>query len=349
VSADEIASRIFDHDDLVRAAEAALQPAALAYLAGGAGDESSVRRNRRSLERLLILPRAMVDVSSIDLSTEVLGIPLAFPMMIAPSALQRMSHPDGEVAVGRATAESGLAMILSMNTSSTVEEVAATGVPFLLQLYLYRDRGVTERLIERATAAGCRGIVPTVDSAVLHHRPRELRAGFERPPGVDFVHLPPPGEGGGLETNLTWEMVTWLRSVTDLPIVLKGILDPADAVRAAEEGVDGIVVSNHGGRQASGAVSAWDVLADIVDRVKGRTTILADGGVQDGSDVFRGIALGADAVLTGRAPVWGLAAAGEAGVRRHLELVRREFESVMGWTGSTSVARATRDRIFVQA
>lgn len=345
---DEVARTLFDHSDLVRAAQQALDPAVLAYLAGGAGDESAVRRNRVALERLMILPRAMVDVSDIDPSSTVLGIPLAFPLMIAPSALQRMSHPDGEVAVARAAAASGIAMILSMNTSSTVEDVAATGVPFLLQLYLYRDRGVTERLIERATEAGCLGIVPTVDSAVLHHRPRELRAGFALPPGITFAHLPPAGEGGGLETNLTWDMVTWLRSVTDLPIVLKGILDPADAVRAAEEGVDGIVVSNHGGRQASGSVSAWDVLPDIVDRVKGRTVILADGGVQDGTDVFRGIALGADAVLTGRAPVWGLAAAGEAGVRRHLELVRRELESVMGWTGSTSVARVTRDRLVIR-
>ncbi len=346
-SADEVvASRIFTVEDLERAAVDRLDESTYAYLAGAAGNESSLERNRRQLERLRILPRAMVDVSNVDLRTEVLGIPFSFPLAIAPSALQRLSHPDGEVAMARAAHAHGLPMILSMNTSSTIEDVAATGVTFMLQLYLYRDRSVAEKLIKRAEAAGCRAIVPTVDSAVLHHRPRELRAGFALPPGVEFVHLPPKGEGGGLEPNLTWDLVSWLRSVTDLPLVLKGILDPEDAVRAADEGVDGIVVSNHGGRQVSGAASAWEVLPGIADRVGGRMALFADGGVHDGNDVYRGLALGADAVLTGRAPVWGLAAAGQAGVERFLELVRREFESVMGWTGSTDVMRVTRDRLI---
>jgi len=335
---------MFTVDDFEVAARERLESSVYDFVVGGAGNEDSISHNRRALQRLRILSRTMIDVSHIDMSTSVLGIDLAMPLFVAPSAMQRLSHPDGERAVASAAAAAGIPMILSMNTSTTIDDVAESGVPLLLQMYIYRDRSVTEELIARAEQAGVKALCPTVDAAVMHWRVRELRNPLQIPADVEFKHLPGP-RGGGLESNITWEMFEWLRGVTDLPIVLKGILDPADAARAADEGADGIIVSNHGGRQVAGAVSAWDVLPEVAERVAGRIPVLADGGIRDGVDLFRAIALGADAALIGRPAVWALAAAGQPGVERLLEILRTEFESVMGWTGSTSLAGVTSDRL----
>lgn len=335
---------MFTIDDFEAAARERLEASVYDFVVGGAGNEDTVTHNRRALQRLRILSRTMIDVSHIDMSTNLLGIDMEMPLVVAPSAMQRLSHPDGERAVAGAAAGAGVPMILSMNTSTTIEDVAASGVPLLLQMYLYRDRSVTEDLIALAEQAGVTAICPTVDSAVMHWRVRELRNPLQIPDGVEFKHLPGP-RGGGLESNITWEMFEWLRGVTDLPILLKGILDPADAARAVDEGASGIIVSNHGGRQVSGAVSAWDVLPEVAERVAGRIPVLADGGIRDGIDLFRAIALGADAALIGRPAVWALAAAGQPGVERLLEVLKTEFESVMGWTGSTSLASVTADRL----
>ncbi len=337
--------QLFTIDEFEEAARSRLETSVYEYIASGAGDDDTLHHNRRSLERWRVLPRAMVDVTDLSTGSTVLGRPTSLPLLIAPSALQRLSHPDGEMAMAKAAAAADIPMILSMNASTPLEEVAASGAATWLQLYIYRDRQVTEDLVARASSAGMDALCITVDHAVLPWRVRELRRPLQVPPGVEFVHLPPDRQAGATETALTWDLVEWLRSTTPLRIVLKGILDPADAVLAAEHGVDAIIVSNHGGRQLAGSVSAWDMLPAIADRVGGRLEILADGGVRSGMDLFRALALGADAALIGRPAVWGLATAGEAGVTRVLQLLAGEFTSALGSTGCRTPAEIQRDRL----
>ena len=321
-------------DEFEAVARKTLEPSVYDYVAGGAGNEDSVEHNRRALGRWRIRPRMLVDLSHLDPSISLLGDDLASPLLLAPSALHRLAHPDGELATAHAAKRAGVGMILSMNASTALEDVAAVGATTWFQLYLYRDRQVTIDLLARAEAAGCRAICLTVEHPGMPWRVRELRQPLRIPPGAEFVHLPPERRGPeDLEPNLTWDLVEWLRDATSLRIALKGILDPEDARLAAELGVDAIVVSNHGGRQMSGSVAAWDVLPQVAAAVDGRCSLLADGGVRTGVDVFRAIALGADAVLIGRPVVWGLAAAGEAGVAQIIRLLHDEFVSILGSTG----------------
>ncbi len=335
-----------------------------AYYAGGANDEVTLREAPRAWEELRLVPRVLVDVSAPDLSTTVLGTRIALPVMTAPCALNRMAHADGESAVARATHALGTIQVLSTMASESLEQVArATSGPKWFQLYCYKDRDVTADLVRRAEAAGYAALCLTVDVPVLGRREREVRAGFHAPPGISIANLEKYGNqaeklGGAPQTSglasyvasrwdasLTWDRVAWLRSITTLPIVVKGVLAADDAVRAVEGGAHGIVVSTHGGRQLDTVISTTRALPPIVDAVAGRAEVYADGGIRRGTDVLKALALGARAVLIGRPYLWGLAMDGEAGVRHVLELLRDELTVAMMLTGRPTVASLGRDLV----
>lgn len=339
------------------------------YYASGAEDEVTLRSNRLAWERLTIAYRVLVDVSRRDMATTVLGQPVAMPILVAPTAFHGLSHPEGEVATARAAGAAGTAMIVSTLANRRVEDiVAASSAPVWFQLYVYRDRGASEHLVRRAEAAGCQALVLTVDAPFLGRRERDIRNRFSLPPGLAVANMLPEGYGelpekaadSGLAAYfatllnpaLTWQDVDWLRSVTRLPIVIKGIVRPDDAVRAAEAGAAGIVVSNHGGRQLDTSPATVDVLPRIAEALVSRgltTEVFVDGGVRRGTDVLKALALGARAVLVGRPILWGLAAEGEAGVAKVLSFLQREFDLTMALAGAPTLADITRDLLWPSA
>ena len=323
------------------------------YYAGGAGDEWSLRENRRAFERVVLRPRVLVDVSTIDVSTTVLGERLGMPVVAAPMALQRMAHPEGEVATARGVQQSGSIMTLSTLASCTIEEVAAGAGPRWFQLYVLEDRDHTAELVKRAHAAGYTALVLTADLPVLGIRDRDERNSFSVPEGVEFANLAVkrPHDTDGSEVfeyvlsehdrTLTWDDMAWIRSLAPLPLVLKGIVTAEDARLAVEVGAEGIVVSNHGGRQLDGTIPSVEALPEVVRTVDGRAEVLFDGGVRRGTDVLKALALGARAVMVGRPLLWGLAVDGASGVHRVLHILRLELENAMALAGCRSVAEIT--------
>lgn len=349
-------------DDFEARAAARLPASVFAYYAGGAGDEVTVRENRAAFARLALKPRVLVDVNRRDLSITLLGRRLSCPILVAPTAFHRLAHPLGEVATARAAAAAGTTMVLSTLSTCTVEEVArAAPGPLWFQLYIYRDRGATRALVERAAAAGCGALVLTVDAPLLGRREADVRHRFHLPAGLSVKHLeaagldrlPERAEGSGLaayfasllDPALTWRDVEWLRSLTPLPLLIKGVLRADDAVRAAESGAAGVIVSNHGGRQLDTAPATITVLAEVAEALEGRAEVLMDGGVRRGTDVVKALALGAKAVLVGRPVLWGLAAGGERGVARVLALLREELDLAMALCGCRSVGEVTKDLV----
>ena len=338
-------------DDWESAATGALPREIADYVAGGAGEEWTMRENRRAFDRWVILPRVLIDVSNVDTSTTVLGRRLPLPFLLAPTAFHRLVHADGELATARAAAAIGAAMILSTMSSVSLEEVAATGVTRWFQLYVHRDRGLTAELVRRAHAAGFEALVLTVDAPRLGRRERDERNGFVLPEGVGNANLEEVA-GANLQSashimqyfaaqidpGVTWEDVAWLRTLSPLPLVLKGVMSGRDAELAAQAGVEAIVVSNHGGRQLDGAMATLDALPEVVSVADGRLEVLVDGGIRRGHNVMKALALGARAVLVGRPCLWGLAVEGEAGVRRVLEMLRDETALSMALAGVGSVA-----------
>ena len=333
--------------DFERLAEERLEPGAFGYYAGGAGDELALSGNVEAWRRLKLRPRVLVDVSEVNPATTVLGTPVSMPLLVAPTAIQRMAHADGEPGMARAAAAAGTVMCLSTIATSTPAEVAAAAPESRLwfQLYVFRDRDVTRSLIEQAVEHGYGAIVLTVDAPRLGRRERDLRTGFRVPEEIVVPSIAPAGkwEGatplellGAIDPSLHWEDIGELRSLASLPLVLKGIQTPEDAELAVEHGVDAIVVSNHGGRQLDAVAATADLLPEIVDAVDGRLEVYVDGGIRRGSDVVKALALGARAVLAGRAPLWGLACDGEAGARHVLELLRHEIELALALCGCTS-------------
>jgi 4-hydroxymandelate oxidase len=328
------------------------------YFAGGSGDEWTLAENRRAFERWLLRPRILNDVSEVDLTTEVLGHEVTFPILLAPTALQRMAHRDGELASARAAATAGTLMILSTISTYSLEEVAATGVSRWFQLYVHRDRGLTQELVARAAAAGYGAIVLTVDAPFLGRRYRDERNRFSLPPGTSLANLQevqvPHAEGSDLfayftselDPALSWRDVEWLRSLSPLPLALKGIMTPEDAVQGVNAGAVAIVVSNHGGRQLDGVAASIDVLPEVAEAVDGRAEVLMDGGIRRGVDVLKALALGARAVLIGRPYLWGLAVDGEAGVARILELLRQELTLAMALSGCAAVKSVDRSAVM---
>jgi 4-hydroxymandelate oxidase len=333
------------------------------YYASGAQDEVTLRENRAAYDRLSLANRVLVDVSRRDLTTTVLGQPVAMPLLVAPTAFQRLATPEGELATVRAAGAAGTVMILSTLSNSSIEEVvAAASGPVWFQLYVYRDRKATEGLVRRAEAAGCRAIVLTVDAPVIGRRERDVRNRFHLPSGLSVANLLPVGYGdlppsatdSGLATYvsalidpaLSWRDIAWLRSLTTLPLVIKGIVRPDDALRAAEAGAAAIVVSNHGGRQLDTAPATIEVLPEVADALAGSPVeVLVDGGVRRGTDIVKALALGARAVLVGRPVLWGLAVGGEAGAALALGLLRSELDLAMALAGAPTVAEITRDLV----
>jgi len=346
-------------EELERRATEAMEPRAANYVGAGAGSEDTIRANLEAFRRRRIVPRMLRDVVARDLSTTVLGTAMPAPLMLAPIGVQKILHPEGELATARAAAAVGVPMIASTASHFTLEEIAEAGGegPRWFQLYWPNDPNLLRSFVERAEAAGYGAIVVTVDTFVPGWKPRDLqqawlpflegsgnanylrdpvfRAGLERPPEEDLGAA--TGHYLGVLANpaLTWDDLATLRELTSLPILVKGIQHPDDAREAARRGLDGIVVSNHGGRQVDGAVAALDALPAITEAVGDRLAILFDSGVRNGADVLKALALGADAVCLGRPYAWGLALDGQAGVETVLKMTMAELDLTMALCGLT--------------
>ncbi len=337
-------------------AQACLDKPVWDYYFGGSGDELTLQANRTAFERIRLRPRFLVDVSTIDTHTTILGTPVNMPILIAPTACHCMAHPDGELATARGAGTVDTLMIASTVATRTLEEIAqaATG-PLWFQLYVYEDRDFTASLIKRAQAAGYRAIVVTVDTPHISKRERDIRNNFVLPPPplvtANFTRQDTENATNPVTTHidtsasLTWDLIPWLRSLTSLPILLKGILTAEDALLAVEQGVEGIVVSNHGGRQLDGAIASIEALPEVVDAVAGRCEVYLDGGIRRGVDVLKALALGAHAVLVGRPILWGLAVDGQAGVERVLKLLHGELEMAMVLSGKPTLASVDRSLV----
>jgi 4-hydroxymandelate oxidase len=354
--------------ELEALAEKRIPQSAWDYYASGADDELTLRRNREAYQALSLHYRVLVDVSARNLETTLLGHKVSMPIAVAPTAFHRLAHPEGELASVRAAGDAGTLFVLSTLSNTRVEAVAeAARGPLWFQLYVYKDREATRELVRRVEAAGCSALVLTVDAPVLGRRERDVRNSFALPPEFRVENLcreanpvgqATPygsiervrGESGlasyfssMLDPSLTFRDVAWLRSITQLPIVVKGIVRADDAKRAVEVGASAVVVSNHGGRQLDTSPATIDVLDRVVAAVGGRTEVYVDGGVRRGTDVIKALALGARAVFLGRPVLWGLAVGGREGVGAVLELVRRELDLAMALCGCASVAEITAD------
>lgn len=334
--------------DYEAAAAERLEPGAYGYYAGGADDELTLRDNVGAFRRWQLRPRVLVDVDTCTTATTVLGQEVSMPLLIAPVAFQRVAHPDGEVGMARAAKAAGTVMCMSTMATSTPEEVAATGVPRWFQVYVFRDEGITRELVGRVADAGFTALVLTVDTPFLGRRERDLRTGFvvEHPvASLGQGGLTPAETFALVSASVSWRDIERLASLSGLPVIVKGVLTEEDAKLACEHGASAVVVSNHGGRQLDGVSATIDALEEVVTAVDGRVEVLVDGGIRRGTDVVKALALGARAVLAGRAPLWGLAVDGEAGARRVLELLQAEILRALRLVGCTSPADVTRDRI----
>lgn len=340
--------------DYAAAARERLDQAAYDYYAGGALDEITLRDNAAAYRRIGLRYRVLAGVGEPDLRTTLLGREVAMPIAVAPTAFHRMAHTDGETGTARAAGAAGALFVLSGLSNTAMEEVFAEAAgPRFFQLYIYKDRAVTRDLVARAEAAGAEAIVLTVDTPVWGTREADVRNNFSLPAGLSVENLSPAGkadfpagEGSGLanyvaallDGGLAWEDLDWLCSITDLPVLVKGVCTGEDGALAAAHGAAGVIVSNHGGRQLDGCPATIDVLPEVAAAVDGRAEVYVDGGIRRGGDVFKALALGARAVLVGRPVLWGLAVAGEAGVAAVLDILRREFADTMALCGCSDVA-----------
>jgi 4-hydroxymandelate oxidase len=351
---------IINLNDIERKAAEQISHNAHEYYVGGGADEITIAENKRAFQEIALLPRVLRDVSQRSLTASLLGQTFAMPIGIAPTAMQRLAHADGELATARAAAAMNVPMILSTTSTIALEDVASVkGAPLWFQIYVYKDREATREMAARAAASGYKALVLTVDTPYLGKREREIRVGFHLPPNLELPNFRAIGatsvdvvkQGSGLAQHfmdnidpaLTWKDVEWLRTVSGLPVVVKGVLRSDDATMAAEHGAAGIIVSNHGGRQVDTALATIRALPAIAEAVENRLDIMLDGGVRRGTDVLKALALGAKAVFLGRPILWGLGYDGEQGVTRVLEILRDEFDLTMALCGCRSVAEITRD------
>ena len=325
-----------------------MAPAFWDFCQGGSDDEVTLRANRTAFENIRLRPRVLVDVSAsaLDMHTTVLGTPVSMPILIAPTALHCLAHSEGECATARGAGMANTLMVASTTSTRSLEEIAqAASGPLWFQLYVYYSLKVAEKLVRRAEAAGYRAIVLTVDLPYLGNREKDRRNNVTIPPPpfleANLVDVDEDSKGQGWVV-LTWEAVSWLRSITSLPILLKGILTAEDALLAIEHGVAGIIVSNHGGRQLDTAIASIEALPEIVEAVAGRCEVYVDGGIRRGTDILKAIALGARAVLVGRPVLWGLAADGAEGVYHVLEILRKELELAMALSGRPTLGSIDR-------
>jgi L-lactate dehydrogenase (cytochrome) len=366
--------------DLRRIARRRLPGGVFDYIDGGAEDERTLAANEDAFARTTFSPRVLAGVTDVDISSTLLGAPLAYPLVLAPTGFTRVADPDGELAVARAARRAGLPYALSTLSTRSIEEVrAASSGRLWFQVYAWRDRGLVKEMIERAAAARYEALVLTVDTAVLGRRERDVRRGFSLPPSIGprtivdgalhpawtwaFVRSEPirfanvigrdVGDGASpvnlsdyinaqFDPALAWADVDWLRSVWDGPIVVKGVQRVEDAVRAADAGVDVIALSNHGGRQLDSAPAAFSLVAPVADAIGDRAEIICDGGVRRGSDIVKAVAAGATACMAGRAYLYALGAAGERGVERVLQWFTADIRRTMTLLGVPTIAALDR-------
>jgi L-lactate dehydrogenase (cytochrome)/(S)-mandelate dehydrogenase len=364
-------------------ARAALPRPIFDFADGAAEDEHSLRRNEKAFDEVELVPRPLRGAAQRDLSITRFGKKLSMPVIIGPTGLSGLYWPDGERCTARAAQAAGTAFCLSHGSVCTLEDLAGTGaVPRWMQVFIYKDRGFTRELVERSAAAGYDAIVLTIDNQLLGNRERDIRNGFSIPPRfslptlagmalrggwlwrmrkelkrITFGNYVRPGESADikklagrmaslLDPSMSWDDVDTLRKIWPGPLILKGILSPEDAKIAIERGVNGIVVSNHGGRQLDGAPATLDALPRVAEAVAQRIPILLDGGVRRGVDVVKALALGADACLIGRPQLWGLAVGGEAGVAHVLDIFRSEIDRAMGLCGISRIEDIGSDLLF---
>ena len=331
--------------DIENAAKQKLSTMAYEYYAHGACDQVSIQQNRHSYDQINLIPKVLVDVSNIDLSCSILQEKLTQPFLISPSAYHGMAHVDGEVATAKAALKTRTLMTVSTMANATLEEVAAVGSQCWFQLYIFNDRDFTLELVKRAERSGYTAIVLTLDSQVLGIRHADFKNQFKLPAHLSVPNLKglntnvtiTAGEQSLFAKHITWQDIDWLKRHTDLPIILKGILHPEDAKKAVSYGVDGIVVSNHGGRQLDTAIPPIVILPKIKQAVKDNCSLLLDSGIRRGTDIVKAIALGADAVLIGRPIIWGLAMNGAEGVAEVIQILQHELKTAMGLCGLPSV------------
>lgn len=332
---------VFEYEVL---AQAKMDQAFWDFYQGGSDDEITLRACRTAFERIHLRPRVMVDVSTIDTRTTVLSTPTSTPIIVAPMALHCLAHPEGECATAQGAGMAKTLMVAGTTSTRSLEEIAqAASGPLWFQLYVYPSFEVAEKLVHRAETAGYSAIVLTVDLPVLGNREKDRRNNVTIPPPpyqeANFIDIEKIGQEW---VRLTWESLSWLRSITSLPIVLKGILTAEDALLAVEHGIDGIVVSNHGGRQLDTAIPSIEALPEVVEAVAGRCEVYVDGGIRRGTDILKALALGARAVLVGRPVLWGLAANGAEGVFHVLEILRKELELAMALAGRPTLESIDR-------
>jgi isopentenyl diphosphate isomerase/L-lactate dehydrogenase-like FMN-dependent dehydrogenase len=377
--------RAYSIDALRGLARGALPRPVFDFADGGAEDEFTLRRNEAAFDDLRLLPQPLRGAAERDLSVTLFGKRLSLPVIVGPTGLAGLFWPDGERCAARAAAAVGTGFCLSHGSVCTLEQLAATGAaPRWMQVFVYRDRGFTRELTERAAAASFDALVLTTDNQLLGNRERDIRNGFSIPPRfgpaeylsmalrpgwlwrmrgelnrITFGNYVRPGEAADiraiagrmaslLDPSMTWKDVEELRKIWNGPLILKGVLHPAEAKMAVERGVDGVIVSNHGGRQLDGAPASLEALPAVVEAVGGKIPVLMDGGVRRGADVVKALALGAAACLVGRPQLWGLAVAGETGVAHMLEIYRREIDRVLGLCGISRVADIDRNLLFTQ-
>jgi len=350
---------IFSLAEFEEAAAGAMAPMALAYASGGAADELTLRANCEEWKHIRLNPTALVDVSEIDLKTEIFGQNFDLPILLAPTAFHRLFHPEAELATVAGANQARATMVLSSYSTEPMEAItAAAQHPVWFQLYTQTDRGLTQEMVERAQAAGCKALCITVDTPVLGARHRESRSQFTLPAGFTLPnlnlgaisHRPMRGAiySELLNATLTWKDIDCLRSLAKVPVLLKGVMNPDDALRAAEAGVAGVIVSNHGARNLDTLPSTAEALPRIAEKVQGKIPLLVDGGIRRGTDVLKALAMGAQAVLIGRPYVYGLAVAGAAGVARVMDILRTELQMAMALTGRRSIKEIDRSVLWVE-
>jgi len=347
--------RILNLNQFEAHAREQMEPDAFAYYCGGAGDEITVRWNLDAWNRFSLQPRVFVDISSVDTSSSMLGTPVSMPVGFAPTALHKLAHPDGELASARATGQAGALICLSTLSTYSIEEVAKSGGgPRWFQLYVHKEHELAIELVQRAVASGYSGIVVTADLPVPGYRERELAHDLTVPEDASPANFPNTATEEEFndyldhlhDRSMTWDDLTWIReAASDVPVIVKGILTEEDAVLATEHGAAGIIVSNHGGRQLDRSPAPIDVLEAIVQATAGDCEVFLDGGVRRGIDVITALALGAQGVFVGRPLLYALAAAGEPGVGRALELLRAEIDNAMTLLGVARVDAITRAHI----
>ena len=346
-----------------QAARGRLDPMAWGYYASGARDQITLSENQAAFRRIALHYKVMVDVSRRSTATTVLGTPVSTPILVAPTAFHKLAHPEGEVATAKGASAADTIMVLSTLSNTDMEAVvAASARPVWFQLYIYKDRGATKALVERAEAAGAQALVLTVDAPLLGTREQDVKNRFRLPDGLGvrnmqaagYAAMDTPSMNSGLaeyvkrclDQALTWADIDWLRSITRLPVLVKGIVRADDARRAADHGAQGVVVSNHGGRQLDTSPATIDVLPAIVDAVGDRVEVLLDGGVRRGTDVIKALAYGAQAVLIGRPVLWGLAVDGAQGVEGVLAQLTGEIDQGLALCGCPSIADLDRSLVL---